>query len=136
KQLERKIEELSARCAVIVFSGSLPPGVPSDIYATFIRIAQGFGARIILDTCEAALKEGMAARPDLVKPNRAEVEELLGTKIDGEQGLIDAARRLLAMGPGAVVISLGADGALLASAERLVRARPPSNKTGSTIGAG
>ena len=136
KQLEQKIEELASKCVVMVFSGSLPPGVPVDTYAAFIRIAKGCGAKTILDSCGAALKSGVTARPDLIKPNRIEVEELLQTSFDGEEELIDAARQLLALGPGAVVISLGAHGALMASADELVRARPPAIKTGSTIGAG
>lgn len=136
KKLEGKIEQLAGQCAVMVFSGSLPPGAPEDIYAGFLRVAKDRGVKTILDTNGAALQYGMAVRPDLIKPNRAEVEELLQTRVQSEPQQVEAARRLLAAGPGTVVISLGADGALAASADRLVRARPPSVKTGTTTGAG
>jgi len=136
KQLEEKISTLAERCAVMVFSGSLPPGVPVDIYAALLRIARGKGVKTILDTSGEALQYGMAGRPDLIKPNREEVEELLGIRLEEERELIEAARGLLARGPATVVISLGAAGALTASANKLLRAWPPAIKTGSTIGAG
>jgi len=103
QSLKRKIEEQAGQCPVMVFSGSLPPGVPPEIYAEFIRIARNRGARTILDTAGAALKYGIAAGPDLIKPNRAEAEEVLETRIDGEAALLGAARRFLEMGAKAVV---------------------------------
>ena len=136
KALERKIEEMAAECPVMVFSGSLPPGAPPDVYAGFIRIARHHGVRTILDTNGAALKHGIGAGPDLIKPNLAEAEELLGEGIEGEQQLVRAARRLLAMGPRVVVISMGPDGALAASSSELWRAHPPSVKASSSNGAG
>ena len=120
ESLKRKIEEQAGLCSVMVFSGSLPPGVPPEIYAEFIRIARNRGAQTILDTAGAALKYGIAAGPDLIKPNRAEAEEVLGTRIDGEAALVGAARRLLELGARVVVLSLGADGALAVSPARAV----------------
>jgi 1-phosphofructokinase len=135
-RMARKVEELAGRCAVVVFSGSLPPGAPQDTYAALIRVAKSRGARTVLDADAGALRSGMTACPDLIKPNRAEAEEALQASIDGERGLAQAARRLLALGPGAVVISLGAEGSLFASPAGLLRARTPAVKTGSTVGAG
>lgn len=134
--LARKLEDLARRCTVIVLAGSLPPGVPIDAYCSFIRIAKACGAKTILDAEGPALRNGMGAGPDLIKPNRTEVEELLQTTVAAEGDLVRAARQLLALGPGSVAISLGAEGALIASASRLLRARPPTVKTGSTVGAG
>lgn len=136
KQFKQKTRELAERCSVMVFSGSLPPGVPPDTYAALIRIAKSCGTKTILDTSGEALEIGLGAGPDLIKPNRAEVQELLQIRVEKEKDLIDAARRLLAMGTSTVVISLGAAGALAASGDRMIRARPPSIKTGSTVGAG
>jgi 1-phosphofructokinase len=136
QSLTRKIEEQAGQCSVMVFSGSLPPGVPPEIYGEFIRIARNRGARTILDTAGAALKHGIAAGPDLIKPNRAEAEEVLGTSIDGEAALLGAARRFLALGARVVVLSLGADGALAVSGREAWRARSPSVIASSSIGAG
>ena len=136
ERLELKIREHAERCSVMVFSGSLPPGVPSDVYAGFIRIARQCGARTILDTNGAALKKGMIACPDLVKPNRAEAEELLGTRIASEEQLLRAGCELLALGPRMAVISLGKDGALGTAAGKFWRVRPPAVEAASSIAAG
>jgi 1-phosphofructokinase len=134
--LAEKIIALAAECAVIVMSGSLPPGVPPDCYATFIAIARRGGARTVLDASGIALKNGMAAAPDLVKPNLIEAEQILGTRIEGDAQLVRAAHRLLEYGPRAVVISLGAAGAVMASRAGVWRARPPIIDTARTVGAG
>jgi 1-phosphofructokinase len=136
RSLENKIGQNAGRCSVMVFSGSLPPGVPTSVYADFIGIARQCGARTILDAGGAALKKGIAARPDLVKPNLAETEELLGIHIRSEEDLLQASRELLALGPRMVVISLGKDGALAASAEKYWRGTPPSVQAESSIAAG
>ena len=136
ESLKRKVEEIAGQCSVMVFSGSLPPGVPPEIYAEFIRIARNRGAQTILDTAGAALRFGIAAGPDLVKPNRAEAEEGLETRIDGEAALVGAARRFLEMGARVVVLSLGADGALAVSQHEQWRAWSPPGAASSSIGAG
>jgi 1-phosphofructokinase len=136
ESLKRKVEEKAGQCSVMVFSGSLPPGVPPEIYAEFIRIARNGGAQTILDAAGAALKYGIAAGPDLIKPNRAEAEEVLETRIDGEAALVGAARRFLALGARMVVLSLGADGALAVSQRERWRAWSPSVTASSSIGAG
>jgi 1-phosphofructokinase len=134
--LAAKLRSLARDASVIVLSGSLPPGAPVDLYAQLLAVAQAEGARTMLDTAGAALAHGLAARPDLVKPNRAEAEELLGAAITDESSLLTAADRILAMGSGSVVISLGPDGALSASPNGIWRARSPVVKARNTVGAG
>ena len=136
KQLEEKLEDYANHCAAVVLSGSLPPGVPAGIYARLAEIAGGGGAKVILDTNGDALRSGIAAGPDLIKPNRIELEGLLGTKLENETQLVEAARQTLALGIPRVVISLGPDGALAASADQLWRARCPSLQVASSVGAG
>jgi len=134
--LADKLRVLSRAASVVVFSGSLPPGAPVDLYAQLIELARGEGARTALDTAAGALAAGLGAAPDLVKPNRAEVEELLGMTIDDDTRLAGAAQRLLAMGARTVVISLGRDGAFAASADGMWHAYSPMIAAGNTIGAG
>jgi 1-phosphofructokinase len=135
-ELERKIEAISQPPIVIVFSGSLPPGVPGDVYARLIRIAKQRGVRTILDTAGEAFSSGILAAPDLVKPNAAETEELLGLPLSGERALAKAVLRLIDLGPRAAVISCGADGAVAAADGLCFRARPPMIRASSTIGSG
>lgn len=129
------LRALSRRCAVMVFSGSLPPGVPADLYASAIALAADAGIKTILDATGAALQLGIAARPDLVKPNRAEAEELLGVSLHDDGELV-AVKRLLDCGARAAVISLGPAGAVCASAEGVWRARAPQITPRNTVGSG
>jgi 1-phosphofructokinase family hexose kinase len=119
-----------------VFSGSVPPGLSDDVYAQWIRMASAAGARTVLDTAGPALAGGIAASPNLVKPNRLEVEEFLRMRIADERDLVAAGRWLLQHGAGTAVISLGADGALSAGPDGLWRATAPAVAAGRTVGAG
>jgi 1-phosphofructokinase len=134
--LTAKLRVLASRCEVMVLSGSLPPGVPDDLYARLIEIAAAAGVRTVLDTAGEPLRHGIAAGPDIVKPNRGEAEELLRMEIRDDGELVAAADRLLAMGARAAVISVGSAGALSASPAGFWRARPPAIAARNTVGAG
>ena len=134
--MKGKIREHAPRCEVMTFSGSLPPGAPPETYAELMRIAKGLGSKCMLDTGGAALRLGIEAGPILVKPNRAEVEELLRRSLQNGQDLADAARKLLEMGAEMALISLGAEGAVAASGRELLAALPPKVAVRSSTGAG
>jgi 1-phosphofructokinase family hexose kinase len=121
---------------VVVFSGSLPPGAPPDTYASLLAIARGHGAKTVLDSSGAALAKGMAGRPDFVKPNRAEAEELLGRRLGNHAELVHAVRELLDRGPSMAAISLGAEGLVAGQRDRMVLAVPPAVQARSSVGAG
>jgi len=135
-EMRRKIEAYAPRCEVMVFSGSLPLDAPPETFGDLITIAKKCGAKCILDTAGAALRHGLAAGPFLIKPNRAEVEGLLQKPLRSSHELAGAARTLIAMGTQQVVISLGAEGALGATQQEVLIARPPAVKVRSSIGAG
>jgi len=134
--LADKVRALAARAAVMVFSGSAPPDAPVDLYAQLVALAHAAGARTVLDTAGPSLAAGIAAGPHLVKPNRAEAEELLHTAITDDASLVAAAQRILALGARSVVISLGPKGAIGASPAGTWRAYPIAVAAHSTVGAG
>jgi 1-phosphofructokinase len=136
EELRRKIEAHAPHCQVMVFSGSLPPDAPPTIFADLIRIAKARGAKCFLDTAGPGLKLGLAARPFLIKPNRAEVEDLLTTTLRTRHELVDAARTLIKMGSEQVMISLGVEGAIGVAGKEALFARPPAVKVRSSVGAG
>jgi 6-phosphofructokinase 2 len=120
-----------------VASGSLPPGVPQDFYARIARLARRAGAKCVLDSSGPPLAEALAEGVFLVKPSRRELGEHLGTVLGSEGDLVEAARMLLADGSAAcVALTLGEDGAVLASTEGTVRFPAPRVKVVSTVGAG
>ncbi len=119
-----------------VLAGSLPPGVPTSIYADIIAIVQAAEAHTILDTSGGALKAGCAAGPFLVKPNDVEAGKLTGLSVQTRPDIIKAAQAILKTGVENVVISLGAAGAMLVGAEAVYFAASPTIDGGNPIGAG
>jgi 6-phosphofructokinase 2 len=118
-------------------SGSLPPGAPDDFYARVAQIVESWGVRLALDTSGPALKTALRERIHLIKPNLAELRELVDAALDDESSLIGACRSLIAAGRTEIVaLTLGADGALLVTASEAWRADPVQIAAVSTVGAG
>lgn len=108
--------------AIVVLSGSVPPGVPKDIYRKLCTIARNAGAYVILDCDGEALKCGLEAIPDLIKPNKEEFEEINGRSLegDGETLRINAAKEALRFhltNHSSVLLTLGEDGSIYAGPE-------------------
>lgn len=122
--------------AWVVGCGSLPPGAPVDLYARLARSARDAGALVAVDTSGAPLRPAVEAGPDLVKPNRLELEELVGADLRTLGAVIDAARDLVTGGVGTVVVSLGRDGAVVVDAESATHAVATIGTPRSTVGAG
>jgi len=119
----------------VVLSGSLPPGAPEDFYARIIRALRGSGARVVVDSSGPALTAALPAGPDLIKPNREELAEASGTGIRTMRDALHAAGQLRRQGAGAVLVSLGPDGALLVDADGSVHGEGHAVRR-STVGAG
>lgn len=119
-----------------VLSGSLPPGVPPDFYATLIRRLKARGCRVLLDASGDPLRLGCEAGPFLVKPNAIEAAALTGIAIDSRNDALRAARAIVNLGATQVALSLGADGLLLAMQDEAVLATPPAVSVKNVTGAG
>ena len=109
-ELEEKLKALIQDSCLVVFSGSLPLGLPDDSYGRLVELAKSRGARSALDSSGAPLRLGLKTKPFFIKPNAREVEESLGFLPKGEAGLLEAIRRYTAEGIEAVMISLGKEG--------------------------
>lgn len=132
-----QLQTLDPRPELVVASGSLPPGVPDDFYAGVARLTKELGARLVVDTSGAALRHACGEGVFLLKPNLRELRGLVGQKVDSEQAQEDAARRLIEKGCAEiVVVSLGADGALLVSSEVTERFAAIDVPRRSAVGAG
>ena len=135
-ELERRVCAALGPGRVLVMAGSLPPGVPADCYARFVRAAKRRGATVLLDAAGEPLSLGVAERPDLIKPNVPEAEGLLGRRLSGIEEVSQGARELVRRGVGTVVVSMGAEGAIVARGAQLWRVRPPRVERKSTVGSG
>ena len=82
---------------------------------------------------QAALREGVA----LIKPNLAELSDLVGAPLDSESAQLGACRKLTSDGSvQAVALTLGDQGSLLVTAEKALRALPLAIEAVSAVGAG
>lgn len=124
-------EDLVPSVSAVALCGSLPPGVPVGAYAGLIRTAKAAGVPVLLDTSGEALRRGVAARPDILKPNADELSELTGSH-EPLRAARDARRR----GALTVVASLGTRGLLAATPEGRWSATPPARVHGNPTGAG
>lgn len=121
----------------IVASGSLPKGVPTDIFARIALIAKKKNAKLIVDTSGEALKQAVQAGVYLIKPNLGELSSLLGKEELNIELVDDAAREVIEKGNcEVVVVSMGPAGAMLVTKETALHIMPPAVKIKSTVGAG
>ncbi len=94
----------------VIFSGSLPQGVPPDIYKTLIELAHDFDSRVFVDTSGDPFKFALAGKPDFVKPNREEAESWSAQTIDNPTSAKRIIATILDAGAAAGAISLGSAG--------------------------
>lgn len=128
ESFQEHFRRLAESAAVVVISGSLPPGVPNDAYAT---LASQTDAPVIIDADGATLSAGAAGRPALMKPNAEELTRATATTTPQA-----GAAALQAAGAHAVLVSLGEDGMLAVTPDGTWHARPPHSVEGNPTGAG
>lgn len=121
----------------VVCSGSLPAGAPDDIYARMAAAAASRGARFVLDSSGPGLRTTLErSRAFLVKPSKGELEQLVGRKLDAD-GVAAAAADLVKRDIAELVaVTMGGDGALLASKNGVFRLPAIPVRVRSAVGAG
>lgn len=133
----KALAALDVRPDIVCASGSLPPGTPDDFYARVAEIVGTWGVKLALDTSGPALACALERRIHLIKPNLRELRELSGSALAEERELVSACRTLIARGRAEIVaLTLGADGAMLVTADRALRAPALPVQPVSSVGAG
>ena len=117
----------------VALMGSLPPGVPPDLYGELIRDCRQANIPCLVDATGPALESALSTRPTYAKVNGDEAEALLGHPVEDWPA---AARTILKLGADVVLITRGARAAFLASADGAARLSPPSIPVVNPIGAG
>ncbi|MBW5445580.1 hexose kinase [Cohnella sp. CFH 77786] len=139
-RLALTLERLAETSSVIVLSGSIPSGGPSEIYREILGRLKPFGVPVLLDTSGAALKHGLAASPPpfLIKPNEEEIAQLTGASAisANEPELASAAAALVRQGIRYVAVSLGDRGSLVAGTDGTYRVESYPVKAVNTVGCG
>lgn len=122
---------------LVAVCGSLPRGVSAEAFAEWLKSLHSQGLKVVLDTSNAALTEGLKANPWLVKPNRRELEVLVDRKLDSLDEVIAAAQTLRSQGIENVIVSMGEQGSVWINHEGVLQAQPPRcENVVSTVGAG
>lgn len=135
---EACLEAISSRQAdYVICSGSLPAGAPADTYVRFAEAARAKGAKFVLDSSGDGLRRTMeAGGVYLVKPSLGELEQLVGRKLTHEHAA-EAAADLVSKGWAELVaVTLGADGAILADKNEVLRLPAIPVRVKSAVGAG
>ncbi|MEO6329021.1 MAG: 1-phosphofructokinase family hexose kinase [Ginsengibacter sp.] len=123
--------------AYIIASGSLPPGVPPEIFHMIGKIAEKQNRKLIIDTSGDALKSALLAKAYLVKPNLGELSKLAGVEELGYNDISNAARKLInETGCKIFLVSMGSSGAMLITKDESYVVTAPPVKRQSTVGAG
>ncbi|WP_348787117.1 1-phosphofructokinase [Leifsonia sp. NPDC080035] len=142
--LVEAVVQACAGAAWLVLAGSLPPGAGDDFYVTVIRAVRarwGSAApKVAVDTSGDALRTAVLdAHPDLITPNEDELAELAGVAFAGDdlpQAVLAVARTLVPVHAGAALVTLGALGSVLVTADGGYVAEAPRIRVRSTVGAG
>jgi len=121
----------------VVFAGRLNPGLASSAYAELATFAKSQGAKVAVDSSGAEFAEAVkAAAVDLVKPNHHELAELVGRELRTIDDVIVAAQEVIAGGVETILCSMGADGAILITADGATHCEPLTKVSGTPVGAG
>lgn len=125
----------SERPKWVAVCGSVPPGLPADLYATLGAAAREAGSRFVPD-CDGDALRNAASFAHVLVPNHHEAARLTGVEITDDGALKRALNALIEIGATTAAITLGARGAALANAQQAWIAEAPAQSAGSAVGAG
>ncbi len=142
QELMKKLKALAKPGNFFVLSGSLPEGVSTDIYQKITLMCHSCGCKVFLDTRGEALREGLKAQPDYLKPNLRELLDLYGhkgnfaSKDDMISWVKSKALELWSNGAKLVAVSLGGDGAVFTDGLDAMHVPAKRIEVSSSVGAG
>lgn len=135
EQLLARAEQLLDGVELLAVCGSASCPEAAALAPRLVELGKRAGAITLLDANREALTLGVTAGPGYIKPNEQELQQLLGRVVE-PAAREDAARSLIASGVGAVLLSLGGDGALLVEPERAIHCPAPRVAQVNSVGSG
>lgn len=132
-----KLESYANENTLFVLAGSVPQGVKKDIYRKIIELVHKKGSKVLLDADGELFTSALEAGPDIIKPNKVELEQYAGMDyIASEQELLTVAERLMRKGISTIAVSMGKSGAMFLQEGYKVKCPGLKVKAHSTVGAG
>lgn len=132
-----KLDFYASEEAIFVISGSVPLGIPTNIYGQIIKMLHSKGSQVFLDASGELLEQAIEEKPDFIKPNIFELKEYF--RIEGDLSLektVALGKKILCMGIPYVAISLGQDGAIFINHTKVYWCKALPVLVKSTVGAG
>jgi tagatose 6-phosphate kinase len=134
--IKDKVRQVASYSSVIAIGGSMPEGVPPNMYADFIEIAHQEGALTVLDASGDALLSGIQAVPTCIKPNEHDIAAVLGRPPENDDEICEAIMMLQGKGIKCVAVTLGQRGALVGIGGDLFRVHAPKVTPVNVVGCG
>lgn len=136
KELLSKIDKLKSG-DVLILAGSIPKSLPNTIYEEILDMLKDRDILFIVDASGSLLTKVLKYHPFLIKPNLQEIEEIFNVKLRSREEILKYAGKLRESGARNVIVSLGAEGALLYSEEgKTYYEKALDGKVINTVGAG
>lgn len=132
----KKYTQLLTQTDIVVASGSLPHNLPLNFYGRLAQLATKYHKKFLLDTSGQTLKESLKYRPYFIKPNKDEIEQLTGIKINSIDDAISQVQNFQKIGIFMPVISLGKNGSIIGYQNQIYHATPPQYKAINAVGSG
>jgi 1-phosphofructokinase family hexose kinase len=134
-----KLLYLARGAEMVVFAGSLPPGVEPDAYASLIGELRKQGLMTVVDTDGEPLRLAVRAQPTVVSPNVLEAEELVGHEFNDDEDRVIAVREMIELGAKEAIMTVD-DGCFAAfpgeNGHTMVRVRVEPREPVATVGSG
>lgn len=130
------LEEIVKECRWVSLCGKLPENCEPDWYKQVIEQCRRIGVPVAVDTSGEALKTAVTAKPDFIKPNIEELQELAGEPLSTTEEVIKAARCLTGSGIRIVAVTLGASGMIVVNQDETWEVSVPKVEIKSPVGAG
>lgn len=136
KKLYERLDNLTSN-DVLVLAGSVPSSLPADIYSDIMNYISDKGVKVVVDATGDLLVKCLGYKPFLIKPNNFELEQIFNTKLDEREDIVKCAFKLKEMGAVNVLVSMGAEGAILVDEYgKCYDLKAPDGKVLNTVGAG
>ena len=132
----KNIKHLQRPPSFAILSGSTPRGISPHIYAQLTLVFEGYGARVVVDSSDEALKESLKATPFMIKPNLREFSELVGRKLETKEDVINEGKKIAGKDVALLIVSMKDDGAIAFWENKVYKITPPKVEVKNTIGAG
>lgn len=134
--LKDKLSTLTHEGDIVVFAGGIPINVDESVYQDLLQIVKAKQGKLVVDATGPFLREGIKARPYLIKPNEHEFKELIqkNPQTDGEY--VSEIKKLLADGVEIVALSLGKSGSIIGTKQGFIRLYPPKIQEVNDVGCG